>query len=538
MLMACDPGTPRGADLVVNLHGCGPQSHRALFGLGGDRLLAYRCPGTWSDGPDWSEEESERERWCRLLRWAGIPADPARVHLRRPTIPAPRSGAIVLHLGAASPERRWPASSFASLVKDLPTRSVVLTGLAEERSAAEQVIETAGLDPAADLTGRLGLVELAALVSSARLVVSGDTGMAHLAVAYGIPSVTIFGAASPVTLGSATSEATSGPSGLDGETLRQLPTCRSRTWRSRSASCWRRSRLHDRGACPRPDEGYLMRVLGINAIFHDPAAALVVDGEIVAAAEEERFSRRKHGKRPVPFSAWELPELSMRWCLREAGSAPQDLDAVAYSFDPALAKPVEGRPLGLASADVRRARRRSSLPPRCRASIRSESASCRTTWRTPPRPRWPPRWATAACWSSTAGARARRTWPAGTAAALEVLAQQQLPHTLGLLYESLTEHLGFLRSSDEYKVMALASYGTPRHLDELRELVHADGDGGFVAEPLDWTRWAPRRDPDSTSPRTPGAARTPTWPPRCRCGWRRCWWSWPAGCTRRPVTGC
>ncbi|NED85575.1 carbamoyltransferase, partial [Streptomyces sp. SID11233] len=57
-----------------------------------------------------------------------------------------------------------------------------------------------------------------------------------------------------------------------------------------------------------------MRVLGINALFHDPAAALVLDGVVVAAAEEERFSRRKHGKRPVPFAAWELPELSARWC--------------------------------------------------------------------------------------------------------------------------------------------------------------------------------------------------------------------------------
>ena len=62
-----------------------------------------------------------------------------------------------------------------------------------------------------------------------------------------------------------------------------------------------------------------MKVLGINALFHDPAAALVIDGETVAAAEEERFSRRKHGHRPVPFAAWELPELAARWCLREAG---------------------------------------------------------------------------------------------------------------------------------------------------------------------------------------------------------------------------
>ena len=79
-----------------------------------------------------------------------------------------------------------------------------------------------------------------------------------------------------------------------------------------------------------------MKVLGINAIYHDPAAALVVDGRIVAAAEEERFSRRKHGKRPLPWSAWELPELSAAWCLAEAGISPAELDAVAYSFDPSL----------------------------------------------------------------------------------------------------------------------------------------------------------------------------------------------------------
>src|SRR5436853_1255467 len=82
-----------------------------------------------------------------------------------------------------------------------------------------------------------------------------------------------------------------------------------------------------------------MRVLGINALYHDPSAALVVDGRTVAAAEEERFSRRKHGKRPLPFSAWELPEQAARWCLAEAGLEPADLDAVTYSFDRTMAKP-------------------------------------------------------------------------------------------------------------------------------------------------------------------------------------------------------
>src|ERR1700716_2932174 len=80
-----------------------------------------------------------------------------------------------------------------------------------------------------------------------------------------------------------------------------------------------------------------MRVLGVNSVFHDPSAALVVDGECVAAAEEERFSRRKHGKRPVPFSAWEMPELAARWCLEQAGISAAELDAVAFSYDPGLA---------------------------------------------------------------------------------------------------------------------------------------------------------------------------------------------------------
>jgi carbamoyltransferase len=85
-----------------------------------------------------------------------------------------------------------------------------------------------------------------------------------------------------------------------------------------------------------------VRVLGINAVFHDSAAALVVDGRTVAAAEEERFSRRKHGKRPVPFSTWELPEGAVRWCLAEAGLEAADLDAVAYSYDPSLVDPESG----------------------------------------------------------------------------------------------------------------------------------------------------------------------------------------------------
>jgi carbamoyltransferase len=78
---------------------------------------------------------------------------------------------------------------------------------------------------------------------------------------------------------------------------------------------------------------------------------------------------------------------------------------------------------------------------------------------------------------------------------LELLAAQELPHSLGLLYEELTAHLGFRRSSDEYKVMAMASYGEPEFLDALRSLVRADGRGGFRVGDVDFSRFAPALAP-------------------------------------------
>jgi carbamoyltransferase len=242
-----------------------------------------------------------------------------------------------------------------------------------------------------------------------------------------------------------------------------------------------------------------VRVLGVNALFHDPAAALVVDGRVVAAAEEERFSRRKHGHRPVPFAAWELPEQAMRWCLSAAGLRAEDLDAVGYSFDPALAKPAAD--LGLFDpwdhlrttyAEHAPGFLATALPGLDRSQVRyvphhvAHAASAGLA---------APARSNAVLVLDGRGERASHLAGRYAWGRLEVLAGQELPHSLGLLYESVTEHLGFLRSSDEYKVMALASYGRPRHLDELRELVRATGDGGFVAEIPDWSAWVPPRAP-------------------------------------------
>src|SRR2546427_7191723 len=79
-----------------------------------------------------------------------------------------------------------------------------------------------------------------------------------------------------------------------------------------------------------------MYILGINAVYHDPAACLVKDGRVIAAAEEERFTHIKHGKRPVPFATYELPFHAIDYCLREADIQLVDVDHVAYSFDPWL----------------------------------------------------------------------------------------------------------------------------------------------------------------------------------------------------------
>lgn len=240
-----------------------------------------------------------------------------------------------------------------------------------------------------------------------------------------------------------------------------------------------------------------MRILGINALFHDPAAALVVDGRTVAAAEEERFSRRKHGKRPVPFSAWELPELSARWCLQRAGLRPDELDAVTYSFDPALARPA--REMGLNDPwdplRLEYARRAPEflaealpgLDPDRVVFVPHHVAHAASAGPASPHPD------SAVLVLDGRGEAASHLAGRYRDGTLDTLATQALPHSLGLVYEELTEHLGFLRSSDEYKVMALASYGKPRFLPQLRPYVHPTGDGGFSAHGVDWAALTPPR---------------------------------------------
>jgi carbamoyltransferase len=238
-------------------------------------------------------------------------------------------------------------------------------------------------------------------------------------------------------------------------------------------------------------------VLGLNAVFHDPAAALVRDGTTVAAAEEERFSRRKHGKESVPFSTWELPTASAQWCLDEAHVDVSDVDVVTYSYDPAMVRAdgdafhdawerlrtlyVERAPHFLATA----------LPGLDPSQVRfvphhvahAASAHLAAPFRDG-----------AVLVLDGRGEVGSHLSGRSRDGDLEILATQALPHSLGLLYEEVTEQLGFRRSSDEYKVMALASYGDPdRFADVLRRHVFATEDGGFRTLRFDLCELAGRR---------------------------------------------
>ena len=186
--------------LAVNLHGRGPQSIAAVLRTGARDLLTHRHPDVADvTGPRWRPDLHEVQRWCRLVSSAGLAADPADLRLAGPSDSPPIEGAVVIHPGASAVSRRWPVDRFAAVARELADRSrtVVVTGSEGEAEQCREVVRRAGLPADADLSGRLDLAGLAALVAAAALVICGDTGLAHLASAYGTASVLLFGPTSP-----------------------------------------------------------------------------------------------------------------------------------------------------------------------------------------------------------------------------------------------------------------------------------------------------------------------------------------------------
>ena len=192
-----------GADVAVNLHGAGPQSHRLLLASRPRRALWFACPDVpQSHGaPGWRAAEHEVQRWCRLLGEHAITADPNDLDLRPPPggAPAAAVGATLIHPGAASPARRWPAERFATVAaaERRCGRPVVVTGNSSEVGLCRIVADRAGLPSGSVLAGSTDMAGLCRAVAAAERVVCGDTGIAHLATALGTPSVVLFGPTSP-----------------------------------------------------------------------------------------------------------------------------------------------------------------------------------------------------------------------------------------------------------------------------------------------------------------------------------------------------
>lgn len=197
-------GAPRQPDLAVDLHGNGSPSREPLAALRPRRLVGFVRPGdpvpSGVEASVWDDDEHEVARWCRLLR-EHLPdvGDPPPIWSVLPA-PAPvRPGATVLHPGAAAGSRRWPVERWVAVARALAAdgHRLVVTGTPGEQSLVDAVAGPAGAETAT----RLEVERLFGLVAAASLVVSGDTGVAHVASAFGTPSVVLFGPVSPARWG-------------------------------------------------------------------------------------------------------------------------------------------------------------------------------------------------------------------------------------------------------------------------------------------------------------------------------------------------
>lgn len=258
-----------------------------------------------------------------------------------------------------------------------------------------------------------------------------------------------------------------------------------------------------------------MYTLGINAVYHDSAACLVKDGQVLAAVEEERFTHVKHGKRPIPFSTYELPFHAINYCLQEGSIALVDVDQIAYSYDPFLllgdhrsdavitlplepgAHPVPTEweagwdPLFLSSIVNAPRHLVGGAPHHLQARFRGAHADKQCRWHFVEHHLahaasafLPSPFASAVILTLDGrGERATTSYSLGEGNSVFRLGQVNFPHSLGLLYEQVTQYLGFLPSSDEYKVMALASFGKPRYLSAFREMIQLAPDGQYTIAP-------------------------------------------------------
>lgn len=227
-----------------------------------------------------------------------------------------------------------------------------------------------------------------------------------------------------------------------------------------------------------------MIVLGLNAYHGDSAAALVKDGKLVAAAEEERFRRVKH---------WSgMPTEAIRWCLQDAGLKLSDVDHIAINRDPKANQwrrawyALSRRPnLKLITRRLANISRAGSFEDSVQAAfagdklraqvhhVEHHQAHLASSFLVS-------RFDEALCLSVDGfGDFASSAWGMGQGSKITIDGRVFFPHSLGIFYTAITQFLGFPHFGDEYKVMGMAPYGQPKYLAQMRRIVRVQGDGSY-----------------------------------------------------------
>lgn len=223
-------------------------------------------------------------------------------------------------------------------------------------------------------------------------------------------------------------------------------------------------------------------MVGLSALYHEATCCLLVDGELVAAASEERFSRVKHDPR--------MPVEAFRWCLAKGGLAhPGELDAVAWYELPEAKHDRQLWALARGAPDAAEVAPEDLDPERPLRSVRE-----RLGWDGPVL-RYPHHLShavsafafsgydeAAVLTVDGVGEWATTTYGVGTGGEVELFEEVRFPHSLGLFYSAITALLGFRVNGGEYKVMGLAPYGEPRYASRLREVVRSGPGGGFALD--------------------------------------------------------
>ena len=230
-----------------------------------------------------------------------------------------------------------------------------------------------------------------------------------------------------------------------------------------------------------------MYILGINAYHGDASAAILHNGKLVAAAEEERFNRKKH--------CAGFPTLAVRYCLEAAGITATELDHVGISRDPSahLHKKIlfsvtrlSGLS-GLIAARLANAARVRNLREELARALDLPAVSFRAQFHNVEHHKAH----MASCFLVSGFDQAAilsidgfgdfisTMWGRGDGNRIEVLGEIEYPHSIGILYTATSQYLGFPKYGDEGKVMGLAPYGQPRYIEQFRDMVRTESDGRF-----------------------------------------------------------